>query len=138
MDRFDQLWIWDDRALAAALDWYRAVAANRKPAKFRIAATIPTTIPGALDLAAGPEAALWDELERLTPVFLERLRRIREDAEPLGPPAAGESLLGLCRALAWRMLTHCDFCAWDCRVDRSQGAKFGACKLSTPSGPRWR
>jgi putative pyruvate formate lyase activating enzyme len=27
------------------------------------------------------------------------------------------------------MLAHCNFCRWDCRVDRSQGTKLGACKL---------
>ena len=40
-DPFDELWVWDDKALAASLAWYRAVAANRMPAKFVIAATIP-------------------------------------------------------------------------------------------------
>jgi putative pyruvate formate lyase activating enzyme len=31
------------------------------------------------------------------------------------------------------MLTHCNFCPWNCRVDRLAGAKFGACKLDSAS-----
>jgi putative pyruvate formate lyase activating enzyme len=45
----------------------------------------------------------------------------------------GPSLLELCRELAYRMLAHCNFCPWDCRVDRQAGAKFGACKLASGS-----
>ncbi len=122
---FDRLWAWSDPALAASLAWYREVANNRRPAKFRIARTVP--------LALAPEDAfedaLWAELGRLTPVFLERVRGIR-GGEALGPPAAGASLLDLCRELVRRMLTHCNFCRWDCRVDRSRAAKLGACKLA--------
>ena len=28
------------------------------------------------------------------------------------------------------MLAHCNFCAWDCRVDRTADGKLGACKLA--------
>jgi putative pyruvate formate lyase activating enzyme len=28
------------------------------------------------------------------------------------------------------MLAHCNFCRWDCRVDRTRGEKLGACKLA--------
>jgi len=106
---FDRLWVWDDPALAASLRWYRQVATNRRPAKFRIVVTIPV----ALDLAEASEAARWDELDRLTPVFLERWRAIRAGAEPLEPRPAGSSLLDLCAELARRMLGHCDFCRWN-------------------------
>ncbi|MEE8270786.1 MAG: radical SAM protein [Alphaproteobacteria bacterium] len=124
----DQLWVWDDRAVARALGWYRDVAENRMPAKVRIAATIPAGV--ALDDA--PEEALWDALDRLTPILLERRRRIRCGAR-LGPAAPGPTLLDLCRALAVRMLAHCNFCRWDCRVDRARGTKLGACKLASHS-----
>ncbi len=126
METFDQLWVWNDPALAASLGWYRDVANNRKPAKFRIA----RTIPAALSLDRAPEQALWCELDRLTPIFLERLRRIREHGEALGAAPSGANLLELCRELAMRMLTHCNFCRWDCGVDRSGGTKLGACKLA--------
>ena len=41
MGEFSQLQVWRDPAIAGALVWYRQVAENRMPAKFRIAATIP-------------------------------------------------------------------------------------------------
>jgi putative pyruvate formate lyase activating enzyme len=129
MGDFSQLRVWRDPALARALAWYREVAENRMPAKFRIAATIPVALP----LADAPEEALWRELERLTPLFLARRAGIRDGREALGARADGPSLLELCRALAYRMLAHCNFCRWNCRVDRTQGAKLGACKLGAPT-----
>lgn len=126
MTAFDQLWVWEDPAIRAALGWYRDVAENRMPAKFRIAATIPAAVP----LDEAPEDALWDELGRLEPAFLSRLAGIRDRGEAIGPRAPGANLLDLTAALARRMLGHCNFCAWDCGVDRSRAAKFGTCKLA--------
>jgi putative pyruvate formate lyase activating enzyme len=128
MSDLASLQIWDDPAIRGALSWYLAVAENRRPAKFRIAATVATQ----LDVAASSEDALWAELERLTPTFLVRWQAIRAGA-PLPPPANGTSLLELCRELAYRMLAHCNFCPWDCRVDRTAGTKLGACKLGAGS-----
>ncbi len=129
MTTFDALWVWNDPALSGSLRWYRDVAANRRPAKFRIAATIP--------LALVPhehcESDLWAELARLTPVFLDRLARHRDFDEPLGPRPRGPSLLDLGAALAARMLAHCNFCAWNCRVDRSLPTRLGTCKLASDS-----
>src|SRR5499427_3724195 len=101
---------------------------DRRPAKFRIAATVATQ----LDLTASSEDALWVELDRLTPIFLARWQAIRAGAA-LPQAAEGPSLLELCRELAYRMLAHCNFCPWNCRVDRVAGAKFGACKLASSS-----
>ncbi|HEX9569505.1 MAG TPA: radical SAM protein [Rhodospirillales bacterium] len=127
MRAFDELWVWDDPAVAARLGWYRAVAANRRPAKLKIARAVPARVP--LD---APEDALWAELERLTPEFLEQWRDVR-DGGGSPRPAGGANLLGLCRALARRMLGHCNFCRWDCGVDRLRGTKFGTCKLDSGS-----
>jgi putative pyruvate formate lyase activating enzyme len=128
MSDFARLAIWDDPAIRGALSWYLDVAENRRPAKFRIAATVGA----AVDLETASEDALWAELDRLTPVFLDRWQALRASA-PLPPPADGASLLDLARALAYRMLSHCNFCPWDCRVDRAAGTKFGACKLASAS-----
>src|SRR6516165_9459926 len=128
MSDLDRLRIWDDSAVRGALAWYLDVAENRRPAKFRIAATVATQ----LDLAASSEGALWAELDRLTPIFVARWQAIRASA-PLPQAAHGPSLLELCRELAYRMLAHCNFCPWNCHVDRVAGAKFGACKLASGS-----
>jgi putative pyruvate formate lyase activating enzyme len=129
MKALGQLWVWDDPAIKNRLSWYLAVAENRKPAKFRIA----RTVPAALSLADASEDALWHELERLTPIFLERLLCIRDKGEPLGPAASRPHLLDLCRELAHRMLGHCNFCRWNCRIDRSAPTKLGTCKLGSES-----
>jgi len=75
---------------------------------------------------------LWAELERLTPIFLDRWQAIRVGA-PLPATTDGPSLLEVCRELAYRMLAHCNFCPWNCRVDRLAGTKFGAGKLASAS-----
>jgi putative pyruvate formate lyase activating enzyme len=49
-----RLAVWNDPAIRRALAWYRDVAENRRPAKFRIAATVGTE----LDTAAGAEEEL--------------------------------------------------------------------------------
>jgi putative pyruvate formate lyase activating enzyme len=128
MSDLARLRIWNDPAIAGALSWYLDVAENRRPAKFRIAATLATE----LDPAGCGEEALWAELDRLMPIFLARWQDIRAGA-PLAPAADGPSLLELCRELAYRMLAHCNFCPWDCGVDRIRGSKFGACKLAAGS-----
>src|SRR5215471_12385703 len=69
MSDLAHLKIWDDPAIRNSLSWYLDVAENRRPAKFRIAATVVTPI----DPAAASENALWAELDRLIPIFLERL-----------------------------------------------------------------
>ena len=76
MSNLARLRIWDDPAIRDGLSWYLAVAENKRPAKFRIAATLPTQ----LDPATSGEEALWAELDRLTPIFLARWRAIRAGA----------------------------------------------------------
>jgi putative pyruvate formate lyase activating enzyme len=128
MSDLPALTIWNDPAIHAALSWYLDVAENRRPAKFRIAATVAAE----LDPAESSEDALWAELDRLTPTFLSRWGAIRSGAS-LPPAAKGPSLLELVRELAYRMLAHCNFCPWNCRIDRIAGSKFGACKLASGS-----
>ena len=55
MSDLAKLAIWDDPAIRGALSWYLDVAENRRPAKFRIAATVATPF----DPAASSEDALW-------------------------------------------------------------------------------
>ena len=128
MSALAELGVWNDPAIRSALSWYLDVAENRRPAKFRIAATVATQI----EPWASAEDVLWAELDRLAPIFLARWQAIRAGAQ-LPQAAHGPSLLELCRELAYRMLAHCNFCPWNCRVDRVAGAKFGACKLASGS-----
>jgi putative pyruvate formate lyase activating enzyme len=99
MSDLARLRIWDDPAIRDSLSWYLAVAENRRPAKFRIAATLPTQ----LDPATSSENALWAELDHLTPIFLARWQASRASAS-LPPTAHGPSLLEVCREPAYRML----------------------------------
>jgi putative pyruvate formate lyase activating enzyme len=124
MGGIDGFGFWRHPDFRAGFGWYRDVSANRKPAKFRLARTVPVGAP--LD---APEEVLWTELERGTHAFLELWAAVRQDGAAL-PPAAQLSLLDVCRELAYRMLRHCNFCRWDCRVDRASGEKLGACKLA--------
>jgi putative pyruvate formate lyase activating enzyme len=111
------------------MPWYRAVADNRAPAKFRIASRVPVAVP--LD---APEEQLWAELDAKMPVFLDLWNSVRGGGVefPTGPNAA-VNLVDLARELAYRMLAHCNFCRYDCRVDRTRGEKFGTCKLGADS-----
>jgi putative pyruvate formate lyase activating enzyme len=88
MSDLARLRIWDDPAIRHSLSWYLDVAENRRPAKFRIAATLATHI----DAAAASENALWAELDRLTPIFVRRWRAIRAGAS-LPATTEGPNLL---------------------------------------------
>ena len=58
MGQLDRLRVWEDPAIRDALAWYLDVAENRRPAKFRIAATVPTH----LNPATASEEELWAKL----------------------------------------------------------------------------
>lgn len=101
MGDLSSLPIWREPDLEGRMPWYRAVADNRRPAKFRIARYIP--VEAALD---APEEALWRELDAKTPLFLElaTFPRTRTMAE-------------------WyrreRWLRWCGYCGWRATATRS-------------------
>jgi putative pyruvate formate lyase activating enzyme len=123
MSGLDGLSFWQHPDFRAGFGRYRDVAANRRPAKFLLARAIAIGTP--LD---APEDALWRELNAKTQAFLALWRGLGDGELP---PAAQPSLLDLCRELGYRMLAHCNFCRWDCQIDRSTGNKLGACKLGS-------
>jgi putative pyruvate formate lyase activating enzyme len=130
MDDLESLWIWQEADLCEQLSWYRQVSTNRMPAKFRIAQHIPVEI----SLEDASEATLWEALGEKTLSFLDLWERIRRGTSDLPAHSKPQpNLLDLCRELSHRMLRHCNFCRWNCQVDRSQGTKFGTCKLSGES-----
>src|SRR3990170_3572655 len=124
MGGFNELAFWQAPEFRRRMQWYRAVADNRLPAKYLIAARVPAGC--ALD---APEPKLWAAFSAATEVFLRLKQEIKEGAA-LPADRLEPSLLDLAAELARRMLTHCNFCRWECGVDRSQGAKLGACKLA--------
>ena len=76
MSDLARLKIWDDPAVRGALSWYLDVAENRRPAKFRIAATVAT----GLDSLVSCEDALWAEFEAEWLAYVAGLPQQRETA----------------------------------------------------------
>jgi putative pyruvate formate lyase activating enzyme len=124
---FEDLSIWEE--VGDRLPWYYAVAANRMPAKYRIAARVPVEV----DLAAD-EDELWDAHTAAAEAFLEAWSAIRGGGLRVRDlRTATPSLLDLSSELAHRMLRHCNFCRWNCRVDRTEGTRHGTCQLGSAS-----
>lgn len=123
MRAFDALSFWNEPDFRGTMSWYRAVANGQLPAKFRLCSSLPAGVP--LDAS---EEALWRALDAGTETFRALQREIR-NGRGLPPDRPRPSLLDLVAALGRRMLAHCNFCRWDCRVDRARGTKLGACKL---------
>ncbi len=129
MSDLSSLRIWREPDLNGRMLWYRAVADNRRPAKFLIARHVPAVV--ALD---ADEDALWRALDAGMPGFLDLWQRIADGAADLPAACVPEpNLADLARELAYRMLAHCNFCRYDCRVDRAGSAKLGTCKLGAES-----
>jgi putative pyruvate formate lyase activating enzyme len=126
-EAFGNLWIWE--RVGDRLPWYLAVARNEMPAKYLIARRVPCEVH-----LEATEDELWAEHVRLTEEFLDTWRAIRgrqlqlADLSPASP-----SLMDLSVELVTRMLSHCNFCRWNCRVDRTKGTKHGACQLESTS-----
>lgn len=126
--RFESLWIWD--RLRSKLPWYFAVSTNRMPAKYLIAKRIGSGV----DLRRAGEEELWLEHEQLLRTFQETFGKIRRgEMELVHVPKAKTSLMDVNVELVKLMLAHCNFCRWNCRVDRSKGTKYGTCKLESTS-----
>ncbi|MDW8073841.1 MAG: radical SAM protein [Nitrososphaerota archaeon] len=125
----ETLWIWRDERVAARLGWYLAVATNRMPAKYLICRRTPVDV----ELDAG-EDELWSAHREAAKVFEETFGAVRSGElrlRELQRPA--KSLMDLKVELVKRMLRHCNFCRWNCRVDRGEGAKRGTCMLDKVS-----
>lgn len=128
--QFESLKIWE--SFKDRLTWYFEVSTNLMPAKYLIAKRLPCS---SLDLSSATEEELWNENNLLTQAFLDMWQkiRIREISELPPKVVEGPSLMDLSVELANRMLTHCNFCRWNCKVDRSKGTKHGTCQLESTS-----
>lgn len=127
-DPFADLRIWE--RVGDRLPWYYQVSTNRMPAKYLIARRIPCEV----DLDDAEEDDLWEAHRTATSRFLSTWRSIRVGNADLGElPPAEPSLVNLSVELVLRMLTHCNFCRWNCRVNRVEGTRHGTCQLDSES-----
>jgi len=120
--KFESLYIWKqlEENKGKSLPWYFSVSVNRMPAKYLISRSIPCKFT---DLTNINEQNLWEEFTNLTEIFLERWKMIRSEEidiiTELNQHKKKTSLLDLTVELVKRMLTHCNFCRWNCQIDRS-------------------
>ncbi|GBC71285.1 hypothetical protein HRbin02_01065 [Candidatus Calditenuaceae archaeon HR02] len=125
----ETLWIWRDERVVKRLSWYLAVSTNKMPAKYLICRRIPVDV----DFSASEEE-LWDANRRAAKIFDQIHRGIRRGEIALGDlEKPKKSLMDLKVELVNKMLRHCNFCRWNCKVDRLQGQKRGTCMLDWTS-----
>jgi putative pyruvate formate lyase activating enzyme len=141
--KFESLNVWRQLKHSSSniLSWYFAVSTNRMPAKYLISKSVPCNI----DLRFASERDLWDTHKILTQEFLERWKGVRSGEVEIScevTPPQRTSLMDLNVELVKRMLTHCNFCHWNCQVDRSgqsvqaeapKTKKHGTCQLEETS-----
>ena len=123
-----------------SLPWYFAVSINRMPAKYLISKSISCSVT---DLKLASEQELWEEYLKLMGIFLDKWKAVRSGEVDIISEMAGQktSLMDLNVELVNRMLTHCNFCRWNCQIDRSvqipagagQTKKHGTCQLESTS-----
>lgn len=140
--KFESLDIWKQlkNGSNGLLPWYFEVSINRMPAKYLISKSISCNIT---DLRLASEEELWEEHRNLMERFLETWKGVRSGEVDIISDLNWQqktSLMDLNVELVKRMLTHCNFCHWNCQVDRSvqkDGArkvnKHGTCQLESTS-----
>src|SRR5262249_47437886 len=107
------------------LPWYFAVSINRMPAKYLISRSISCKIT---DLSLASENELWEEHRNLINTFLETWKAIKSGYVDIVSDLSWQnktSLMDLNVELVKRMLTHCNFCRWNCQIDRSSTQIIG-------------
>lgn len=120
--RFQPLSVWGNKEVRSRLSWYHDVMTDAKPAKFLICKSIPCNIK--LENASLHD--LWAEHGRLAELFKSKLEKVKSGAVDLA--VEEQSFLDLKFELAKKMLDSCNYCEWNCRVNRNEG-KVGVCRL---------
>ncbi|MFQ5970255.1 MAG: radical SAM protein [Nitrososphaerales archaeon] len=127
MRRFPKLGIWNDPSVKKGFDWYYKVSNNAQPAKYLICKHIKCEV--SLD---SDESTLWQEHKRLVGEFESVFSSIRRNESDLSKfDKSYPSFMDLKAELANRLLRHCNFCEWNCRIDRT--TRHGACMLESQS-----
>lgn len=130
MLRVDGLMVWRNPAVRDRLSWYHAVMTNSKPAKFLICKKIPNSV----NLGEASEKELWQEHTSLSGEFKTLLAKVSSEKlriEEIESPK--QNFLDLKGELLHRILRHCTYCEWACKVDRVEGHKKGACRMDAVS-----
>jgi len=143
--KFESLDIWKElkHSRNSLMPWYFAVSINRMPAKYLILKSISCNIT---DLRLASEEELWEKHRNLIKTFLEKWKAVRSGEVDIisDLPWQKTSLMDLNVELVNRMLAHCNFCRWNCQVDRSalrigdgngvgETKKHGTCQLESTS-----
>ena len=143
--KFESLDIWKQLKDTdnGPLPWYFAVSINRMPAKYLISKSISSNIA---NLRLASEEELWQEHRNLIKTFLQTWEAVRSGEVDIISDLAWQktSLMDLNVELVNRMLAHCNFCRWNCQVDRSvqtveagpgekTAKKHGTCQLESTS-----
>lgn len=129
MASFDSLWIWEDEKVRSRLNWYLAVSTNKLPAKYLICRRIAAEFNHEME-----EKELWQIHEKCAKDFQEIKNSIIDGEVKLAElEIPRQSFLDLKLLIINKMLRHCNFCRWNCRVDRTEGRRLGTCQLGKTS-----
>src|SRR5215203_7278160 len=128
--KFESLDVWKELKYSSndrnnsVLPWYFAVSINRMPAKYLISKFISCNIT---DLGLASEEELWEEHRNLIERFLETWKGVRSGEVDTISDLAWQktSLMHLNVELVNGMLAHCNFCRWNCQIDRRPVQKIG-------------
>ncbi|MEM1986787.1 MAG: radical SAM protein [Candidatus Caldarchaeum sp.] len=127
---FASLETWRSPEIKGRLEWYYMVANNLKPAKYLIC----RRIPAGEDLSRLNEEEMWMLHRKKADEFSKVFRAIRDGSLALKDlEAERPSFMDIKVALVKKMLHHCNFCRWNCRVDRTASKKLGTCQLGETS-----
>jgi uncharacterized Fe-S radical SAM superfamily protein PflX len=127
---FQSLDVWRVPEVRGRLDWYFRVAVNEMPAKYLVCRRVEAPP----DFREMGEDELWRLHDKLSEGFHKLLEQVKKGSLELAElPAFRDSFLSVKVELVKRMVRHCNFCRWNCRVDRSNPTKLGTCQLDTTS-----
>jgi uncharacterized Fe-S radical SAM superfamily protein PflX len=127
---FQSLGVWRVPGVRGRLDWYFRVAVNEMPAKYLVCRRVEAPP----DFREMGEDELWRLHDKLSESFHKLFEQVRKGSLELAElPAFRDSFLSVKVELVKRMVRHCNFCRWNCRVNRSNPTKLGTCQLDTTS-----
>lgn len=131
---FSDLKVWNNKEIFDRLSWYYDVSNNTKPAKYLICKRIKCSIPLNSNLKE-----LWEEHNKLSLELITIVDQIKLGKMELNSiKIADISLLDLNEELVQRMLANCNFCEWNCNINRFETLEnvkstSGTCQLGIES-----